>query len=149
MRGNQCGAGWCLASRGSIPAYAGEPGGCSAAAADARVYPRVCGGTYSSVSVCADWIGLSPRMRGNPSTPNAGVNGVRSIPAYAGEPTQDYDSGRNQGVYPRVCGGTIRAWRLAKAQQGLSPRMRGNPLYTLLLRMAQGSIPAYAGEPTD
>ena len=53
-----------------------------------------------------------------------------------------------QGVYPRVCGGThLQAWREG-GEQGLSPRVRGNPDTKALSLATEGSIPACAGEPT-
>ena len=74
MRGNPVGsASW--TSPGSIPAHAGEP----KASAQARVYPRACGGTtFRSDRSCIDG----------------------SIPAHAGEPISA--SYRD----PRACGGT-------------------------------------------
>ena len=51
----------------SIPACAREPGSWQLLGRAATVYPRVCGGTYGAVSVCATVTGLSPRVRGNPA----------------------------------------------------------------------------------
>ena len=51
-----------------------------------EVYPRVCGGTLPIQVVIAMLKGLSPRVRGEPSTVTAAVSNLR--------------------VYPRVCGGT-------------------------------------------
>ena len=138
--------------RGSIPACAGEPSFRPKSARPGRVYPRVCGGTERSTSAHACNPGLSPRVRGNFSFRNASglsprVRGnhlsqrrVRaadgSIPACAGE-----------GVYPRVCGGTVL--------HGLSPRVRGNRCPPVRGNLSSGavgaycsrSIPACAGEP--
>ena len=50
-------------------------------------------------------------------------------------------------VYPRVCGGTVAMYPDAGVEKGLSPRVRGNPLYWLLSVLRVGSIPACAGEP--
>ena len=49
----------------SIPAYAGEPRGCSPLPANGQVYPRVCGGTAGMSDMGESARGLSPRMRGN------------------------------------------------------------------------------------
>ena len=70
-----------------------------------------------------------------------------SIPACAGEPPQVHRSHRGQGVYPRVCGGTVQTWLDFDAQLGLSPRVRGNPLDRYSPGAVRGSIPACAGEP--
>ena len=50
--------------------------------------------------------GLSPRVRGNPTSVSACGRKTRSIPACAGEPPPASPSFPQNGVYPRVCGGT-------------------------------------------
>ena len=93
--------------------------------------------------------GLSPRMRGNLVATGMRWRRRGSIPAYAGEPEVGAGTRQREMVYPRVCGGT--RW-LAKARAmgvGLSPRMRGNQSAVSDPLRPQGSIPAYAGEPTQ
>ena len=51
----------------SIPACAGEPGSSMMKSAVLWVYPRVCGGTSSPACSWVTGLGLSPRVRGNPS----------------------------------------------------------------------------------
>ncbi len=51
----------------SIPACAGEPIETVHKLDQARVYPRVCGGTRRNPATHQSWQGLSPRVRGNPS----------------------------------------------------------------------------------
>ena len=111
---------------GSIPAYAGEPHTAAGLPRPGVVYPRVCGGTTCGLRPGDSVEGLSPRMRGNlpRSSPASGQH--RSIPAYAGEPVRRTAAGRRAGVYPRVCGGTLRCRSSPAALEGLSPRMRGN-----------------------
>ena len=55
---------------------------------------------------------------------------------------------RPSGVYPRVCGGTMRARRIWPWSAGLSPRVRGNLGCHLAATKFWGSIPACAGEPS-
>ena len=81
-------------------------------------------------------------MRNNPAGYRWG-----SIPACAGEPVNGTQPTAARGVYPRVCGGTIRVIVASGPLRGLSPRVRGNPLTMLVGRDKQGSIPACAGEP--
>ena len=50
-------------------------------------------------------------------------------------------------VYPRVCGGTATTAERPAFVPGLSPRVRGNPVYRDLERKSVRSIPACAGEP--
>ena len=86
MRGNRCRPPPHSASRGSIPAYAGEPGLIYAHPIGYEVYPRVCGGTARRGGRMTGKSGLSPRMRGNPPAAMGKGPALRSIPAYAGEP---------------------------------------------------------------
>ena len=85
VRGNLRFRAFSIVSRRSIPACAGEPCLSVRKQSGIRVYPRVCGGTKTSLAVCKQAVGLSPRVRGNP--PGI-VDYVRagSIPACAGEP---------------------------------------------------------------
>ena len=50
-------------------------------------------------------------------------------------------------VYPRVCGGTDRFGPVFTPEQGLSPRVRGNPITSIGGGGTVRSIPACAGEP--
>ena len=52
---------------GSIPACAGQPTPTARSKSRKRVYPRVCGATGACVGVGVQLVGLSPRVRGNPS----------------------------------------------------------------------------------
>ena len=112
---------------GSIPAYAGEPAARHTRPPQSRVYPRVCGGTAGTYRRPANVHGLSPRMRGNPPQGTPGRRNPGSIPAYAGEPPAHTAARPTCTVYPRVCGGTVDANIASVGDEGLSPRMRGNP----------------------
>ena len=70
-----------------------------------------------------------------------------SIPACAGEPYLPAGWQLRQGVYPRVCGGTISVTGKHQQLQGLSPRVRGNQNGSNHDDAGFGSIPACAGEP--
>ena len=113
-------------SRGSIPAWAGEPGTGREIIALAMVYPRVAGEPCSRIckrggewvyprvggGTCGTWkrstsmSGLSPRGRGNLRYVEAQHVHVRSIPAWAGEPLRPDELRAVARVYPRVGGGT-------------------------------------------
>ena len=135
------------AAAGSIPACAGEPQSGSGRRIPCMVYPRVCGGTRCAPKPTGFSEGLSPRVRGNPSTTTACPTGGRSIPACAGEPAGTISLSLLCAVYPRVCGGTpVRPGRLL-LWSGLSPRVRGNQQHGVLRLQGRGSIPACAGEP--
>ena len=111
------------------------------------VYPRVCGGTILYLQAGQPYYGLSPRVRGNPVNFARHIDGLRSIPACAGEPAAGGGSDQRDGVYPRVCGGTPDVVEGVRRGDGLSPRVRGNPAEGGRRRAGPGSIPACAGEP--
>ena len=92
----------------SIPACAGEPAVNREQVRRKAVYPRVCGGTVERSTSNDPEKGLSPRVRGNRRELDATWNRCRSIPACAGEPLGSRLKRMTSGVYPRVCGGTLR-----------------------------------------
>ena len=94
-------------------------------------------------------IGLSPRVRGNPLYRRRRNPSSGSIPACAGEPSPSSASILLFKVYPRVCGGTPSGELKPPSEQGLSPRVRGNPISQHVLHACIGSIPACAGEPSS
>ena len=110
----------------SIPAWAGEPAAVSPNGISARVYPRVGGGTIRVSRLIGVRPGLSPRGRGNPYRFNITFIQIRSIPAWAGEPSRPSISYGRATVYPRVGGGTYRINYEVSVNYGLSPRGRGN-----------------------
>ena len=116
-----------------------------------RVYPRACGGTPGPWKQHPVDEGLSPRMRGNRFfKPMPEITGG-SIPAHAGEPGSYGSSEAPPRVYPRACGGTLVSWLRSEqlacyVPEGLSPRMRGNPVRSGRGRQYHGSIPAHAGD---
>ena len=135
-------------SVGSIPACAGEPLPGVRRSRRGRVYPRVCGGTGRTRCTQINQCGLSPRVRGNRWAAALPSPAPRSIPACAGEPVVSPHSVNADGVYPRVCGGTGVERVAALNDEGLSPRVRGNPKQTNRHPHRQWSIPACAGEPS-
>ena len=96
-------------------------------------------------SCCA--VGLSPRGRGNLSLIPWASIAFGSIPAWAGEPLATSMPRAQSGVYPRVGGGTWRCAMSSGLKKGLSPRGRGNLPQRHGGQAADGSIPAWAGEP--
>ena len=86
VRGNPRAVNLCGERKGSIPACAGQPPCGLRVGAVASVYPRVCGATCSPPAIVASRKGLSPRVRGNPSSPVCVCVDRRSIPACAGQP---------------------------------------------------------------
>ena len=131
----------------SIPACAGEPEAYAGFGVQGRVYPRVCGGTLADSRRGRGNGGLSPRVRGNRNVVSVAAGAYRSIPACAGEPPCACRCTHPPGVYPRVCGGTVRVTAVTGVLVGLSPRVRGNPASAPDWSRPGRSIPACAGEP--
>ncbi len=132
---------------GSIPACAGEPRPDGVGCHNFKVYPRVCGGTILTSLLVLSMLGLSPRVRGNPSPICPTSCRTRSIPACAGEPIARSRIRRVLAVYPRVCGGTAPPIFFSFPFDGLSPRVRGNHIIRPNVSDIVRSIPACAGEP--
>ena len=132
----------------SIPACAGEPAGRPQTGLNRTVYPRVCGGTMEADIRDEDYQGLSPRVRGNRESRGPYQSQEGSIPACAGEPGVNRGCPVDDGVYPRVCGGTSYTYRWRDSILGLSPRVRGNRVTRCPDAFSTRSIPACAGEPS-
>ncbi len=137
-----------IAKNGSIPARAGEPGHAHNPDPDPRVYPRACGGTLSFDMPQGDYVGLSPRVRGNHIQREGLSLADGPIPARAGEPAIARRAGPLGRAYPRACGGTMNALQSEISVLGLSPRVRGNQHRRERFGNRQGPIPARAGEPS-
>ena len=131
----------------SIPACTGEPGRQTEGRVKVEVYPRVYGGTVADGEAGGAGGGLSPRVRGNLLLSGQHYLCLRSIPACTGEPRVRAASTRQLSVYPRVYGGTVRFDYRRLYQDGLSPRVRGNPDRNQASKYNDGSIPACTGEP--
>ena len=131
---------------GSIPACAGEAMLEKPPIAPSPVYPRVCGGSPPAVALAEGGIGLSPRVRGKLVHQRGSSAAIRSIPACAGEAGIGGRIFRITGVYPRVCGGSVRASSTSSKSEGLSPRVRGKRPGSGCPARPMRSIPACAGE---
>jgi hypothetical protein len=133
----------------SIPAYAGAPLMTALPGWAEGVHPRVCGGTGWQLFDGRVVPGPSPRMRGHREPTNCNGKPTGSIPAYAGAPSVRASAISWARVHPRVCGGTLNGCRDHQPRTGPSPRMRGHPKIALERQKMTGSIPAYAGAPSD
>ena len=115
--------------RRSIPACAGETPATLPTMRQIKVYPRVCGGNTTMRCWPMPTPGLSPRVRGKPSSPMLSLLLGRSIPACAGETILRAVFPPARWVYPRVCGGNTSHNPPAPSGGGLSPRVRGKRNY--------------------
>jgi len=92
-------------------------------------------------------VGASPRARGNRFHSRCLSACVGCIPACAGEPFCTAASQAPLRVHPRVRGGTPACITPNEADQGASPRARGNLRHRSLPGGRLRCIPACAGEP--
>ena len=105
------------------------------------------GATQSVPGRCCLGLGLSPRVRGNrPACPLERPL-LGSIPASAGQPIAQTPATIINRVYPRECGATTRCVSTSLTAIGLSPRVRGNPVFPPAQDQVHRSIPASAGQP--
>ncbi len=112
-------------------------------------HPRVGGGTQLKDEQVIGDRGPSPRGRGNPNRRLADGNRHGTIPAWAGEPFRYPASEGTTRDHPRVGGGTTAIRGRGAFVWGPSPRGRGNRNDNRHQNLAQGTIPAWAGEPFD
>ena len=131
----------------SVTVPAGETMFCTFSKVPRRVYPRAYGGTTQQTSTGLQRGGLSPRVRGNPTSKRLASCGARSIPARTGEPPTSAGRAHCRWVYPRAYGGTSANRGANFSLLGLSPRVRGNHLGPKSVCNRIGSIPARTGEP--
>ena len=136
-----------LASRGPIPACAGQPCSNRLPPIFWGAYPRVCGATMQSLAVCTAHVGLSPRVRGNRVCKHLAYWRSGPIPACAGQPSFAKFVLSASTAYPRVCGATAVNLMSLSAITGLSPRVRGNHWKASKAVGRAGPIPACAGQP--
>ena len=148
VRGNPTGQPCRRLGMGSIPACAGEPIPFPPFPFPYSVYPRLCGGTSTKGLTSFLGQGLSPPVRGNRLGRCGPSRRPRSIPACAGEPLLAKVWREEDGVYPRLCGGTSNRKPRRHRKGGLSPPVRGNLAAAMRAVNAWGSIPACAGEPS-
>ena len=132
---------------GPIPADAGEPTRPRVISIERRAYPRGRGGTPSNPQQHVDTPGLSPRTRGNQTSPVLHGLFVGPIPADAGEPFRRQRRLLVVRAYPRGRGGTGTKKKNESKCKGLSPRTRGNRNIPQYGDYTGGPIPADAGEP--
>ena len=111
------------------------------------VYPRAYGETDDHPFISDSRTGLSPRLRGNRGIVTQRMTAIGSIPALTGKPTGASSPRRWSAVYPRAYGETAFGRREMETDQGLSPRLRGNPPRELWPQTTDGSIPALTGKP--
>ena len=131
----------------SIPVCTGEPNQGRGKSTTGRVYPRVYGGTRLTCYAEILPAGLSPCVRGNHRSGDAGIDIHGSIPVCTGEPLSSPHRQWLPEVYPRVYGGTNETCAPVPLSSGLSPCVRGNQQRPPKVKPRRRSIPVCTGEP--
>ncbi len=146
-RGNQNPASGFRVAFRPIPARTGQPFGDDSAELLAEAYPRSHGATSRPTPMPAPAWGLSPLARGNPQWPDVLPARLRPIPARTGQPSGRGGSRSRNWAYPRSHGATRANSIGMRAQTGLSPLARGNPVVARVRRSYWRPIPARTGQP--
>ena len=147
VRGSPVGDVYTLLLERSIPACTGQPAILIVSNELDQVYPRVYGAATPDSSSPNSPPGLSPRVRGSPLQMPAGPRCSRSIPACTGQPCYRQPINGKAQVYPRVYGAAYRKGLEIVECHGLSPRVRGSPVWNASAGTGDGSIPACTGQP--
>ena len=136
----------CLRSCRLIPAWAGKTSGRAGGLAVRRAHPRVGGENVVLRRLSAVAAGSSPRGRGKPTTPEAGQQWPRLIPAWAGKTWLRAVILPSPGAHPRVGGENVVAETKNFSRAGSSPRGRGKRHARRAVVCAVRLIPAWAGK---
>ena len=146
-RGSPTGAPATKAFNGSIPAGAGKPRWRDTTGGSSEVHPRGRGEAPGAARGPSTPSGPSPRARGSLRIPATRGSTPGSIPAGAGKPSYERDSGRYTRVHPRGRGEADTSAKRRAVIRGPSPRARGSRVPAAGVPAAGGSIPAGAGKP--
>ena len=130
---------------GSSPHMRGTPSHHAGLGYGGGIIPAYAGNTVSYRPIRLHRMGSSPHMRGTPSAGRRFARPRRIIPAYAGNTGHDLASCFLMMDHPRICGEHLAVDRLALADAGSSPHMRGTHRLRERTGSAGGIIPAYAG----
>ncbi len=91
---------------------------------------------------------VHPRFHGGaPGLAREGPGGLRSIPAFTGEPKRNSSKPRRKRVHPRFHGGAVTYRTTRAGRGGPSPLSRGSHGKRQAADPATRSIPAFTGEP--
>ena len=131
----------------SIPASAGNPSIRLVTWPTVRVHPRERGESFETMSPGVSGGGPSPRARGIRRRRRFEDGRPGSIPASAGNPPPARCRCCSATVHPRERGESEEGRAFAMQAAGPSPRARGIPRPRHRPRLADGSIPASAGNP--
>ena len=128
-----------------IPARAGNGLWPRAIGRQVAVHPRACGERYADPQNNAPTLGSSPRVRGTVDPLTCRYDGLRFIPARAGNGRPTTARRSRATVHPRACGERAACPSSSLRTSGSSPRVRGTGSTHRALTALHRFIPARAG----
>ena len=128
-----------------IPAFAGNARSAGRGLRSSTVHPRVCGERHHQTPYRCLRSGSSPRLRGTRPRSLRRVDGLRFIPAFAGNAPPTRAPRPLIPVHPRVCGERTLTALAGFSPTGSSPRLRGTQLRYQPGYAVDRFIPAFAG----
>ncbi|KFI72988.1 hypothetical protein BMIN_0701 [Bifidobacterium minimum] len=129
-----------------IPASAGQTHVRRVSGQNQSDHPRECGANHRLLPFMSFLRGSSPRVRGKHVLGVALVGCVRIIPASAGQTLLSYLTPDTAQDHPRECGANVQQANEWMPEAGSSPRVRGKPCRSSVMRVASRIIPASAGQ---
>ena len=136
---------WYVSNSRIIPAYAGSTLGAVGLSSIRGDHPRIRGEHRGGASGTDDIPGSSPHTRGARDAADAGRQGERIIPAYAGSTSAACRNRARRGDHPRIRGEHALTSDCSCSGSGSSPHTRG-ALRRAWHRLRECRIiPAYAG----
>ena len=147
-RGTRCAREGHRRSRRFIPARAGNTRAASVVLLEWTVHPRAGGEHFVLDTEAAIVTGSSPRGRGTPQSVERARNGLRFIPARAGNTRPRTSRATRATVHPRAGGEHPALLRTSPGSNGSSPRGRGTLERAILREVIRRFIPARAGNTT-
>ena len=128
-----------------IPAYAGNAESGAQLPISAAVHPRIRGERRAHERAAPWRFGSSPHTRGTRGQHHSASDGLRFIPAYAGNALGRIDQPEDGPVHPRIRGERHLELNMNNIELGSSPHTRGTRIDADRYRPNTRFIPAYAG----
>ena len=144
-RGTQDGRLSSLMENRFIPAYAGNAESGAQLPISAAVHPRIRGERRAHERAAPWRFGSSPHTRGTRGQHHSASDGLRFIPAYAGNALGRIDQPEDGPVHPRIRGERHLELNMNNIELGSSPHTRGTRIDADRYRPNTRFIPAYAG----
>ena len=140
MRGRRFALGRVGVGRRLIPAGAGQTRTHHQWTTAGRAHPRRCGADGRVSNRFDRKAGSSPQVRGRLGASPGGRGGRGLIPAGAGQTQPGLSELQIHGAHPRRCGADAGPRPGLSGRRGSSPQVRGRPLATSNVALAEGPL---------